>query len=120
LAWRPSTAGSKPRRALPRADLRLPTFKSSRRMLLRARSWGCTFAYFSYNAGKEPTMTRMFCVLVTSLTLLTWTFSQRAVAQSDGDQHLGSVHSKTSCSEVAQPRFDRAMRYQHSYWYLPA
>src|SRR5205814_3044834 len=53
-----------------RADLHLPTFKSDRRKLLRARSWGCTFAYFSNNAGKEPTMTRMFCVLVTSLTLL--------------------------------------------------
>jgi Tfp pilus assembly protein PilF len=36
------------------------------------------------------------------------------------DQQLGSVHFKTSCNEVAQRRFDRAMRYQHSYWYLPA
>ena len=25
---------------------------------------------------------------------------------------------KTSCNEVAQRRFDRGMRYQHSYWYL--
>ena len=65
-------------------------------------------------------MRRTFCVLATSLTLLTWTFSQRAVAQSDVDQQLGSVQFKTSCNEVAQRRFDRAMRYQHSYWYLPA
>ena len=33
---------------------------------------------------------------------------------------LGTVHFETSCNEVAQRRFDRAMRYQHSYWYLPA
>src|SRR5262245_26291800 len=41
-------------------------------------------------------------------------------AQADIDQQLGSVHFKTSCNEVAQRRFDRAMRYQHSYWYLQA
>ena len=41
-------------------------------------------------------------------------------AQGDVDQQLGSVHFKTSCNEVAQRRFDRAMRYQHSYWYLNA
>src|SRR5205814_2970507 len=41
-------------------------------------------------------------------------------AQTDVDQQLGSVHFKTSCNEVAQRRFDRAMRYQHSYWYLNA
>ena len=30
---------------------------------------------------------------------------------------MGIVHLKTSCNEVAQRRFDRAMRYQHSFWY---
>jgi tetratricopeptide (TPR) repeat protein len=65
-------------------------------------------------------MRRTFCVLATNLALLAWTFGQPAVAQGDGDQQLGSVHFKTSCNEVAQRRFDRAMRYQHSYWYLPA
>jgi hypothetical protein len=30
------------------------------------------------------------------------------------------VHFKTSCNDVAQRRFDRAMRYQHSFWYLNA
>ena len=45
---------------------------------------------------------------------------QPLVAQSDVDQQLGNVHFKTSCNEVAQRRFDRAMRYQHSYWYLNA
>jgi hypothetical protein len=37
--------------------------------------------------------------------------------QADVDQQLGNVHFETSCNEVAQRRFDRAMRYQHSYWY---
>ena len=41
-------------------------------------------------------------------------------AQADVDQQLGNVHFKTSCNEVAQRRFDRAMRYQHSFWYLVA
>src|SRR5262245_54805732 len=43
-----------------------------------------------------------------------------AVAQDSADQQLGQVSFQTSCNEVAQRRFDRAMRYQHSYWYLNA
>ena len=39
-----------------------------------------------------------------------------ATAQQD-DRQLGSVNFKTSCNETAQRRFDRAMRYQHSFWY---
>jgi hypothetical protein len=39
------------------------------------------------------------------------------VAQEDADQKLGTVHFATSCNETAQRRFDRAMRYQHSFWY---
>jgi tetratricopeptide (TPR) repeat protein len=46
--------------------------------------------------------------------------SQPASTQSDVDQQLGTVHFKTSCNEVAQRRFDRGMRYQHSYWYINA
>jgi hypothetical protein len=42
------------------------------------------------------------------------------LAQVDADKQLGNVHFKTSCNEVAQRRFDRAMRYQHSFWYLNA
>src|SRR5262249_15138711 len=38
----------------------------------------------------------------------------------DDDQQLGTVHLQTSCNELAQRRIDRAMRYQHSYWYVPA
>jgi hypothetical protein len=44
-------------------------------------------------------------------------FSQPIVGQEETDQRLGTVHFETSCNEVAQRRFDRAMRYQHSFWY---
>jgi len=40
-----------------------------------------------------------------------------AFAQDDTDQRFGTVHFDTSCNDVAQRRFDRAMRYQHSFWY---
>ena len=42
------------------------------------------------------------------------------LAQDDVDRQLGNVHFETSCNEVAQRRFDRGMRYQHSYWYSAA
>lgn len=42
-----------------------------------------------------------------------------ATAQ-DADRQLGTVQFQTSCNEVAQRRFDRAMRYQHSFWYHQA
>jgi len=35
----------------------------------------------------------------------------------ENDQQLGTVHFATTCNEAAQRRFDRAMRYQHSFWY---
>jgi tetratricopeptide (TPR) repeat protein len=41
-------------------------------------------------------------------------------AQSEADQQLGNVHFATTCNETAQRRFDRAMRYQHSFWYRAA
>jgi Tfp pilus assembly protein PilF len=39
------------------------------------------------------------------------------LAQETTDQKLGTVHFATSCNDTAQRRFDRAMRYQHSFWY---
>ena len=42
-----------------------------------------------------------------------------AAAQNASEQ-LGNVHFETTCNEVAQRRFDRAMRYQHSFWYSAA
>src|SRR5712672_4684339 len=44
-------------------------------------------------------------------------FTPPALAQEETDQRLGTVHFATSCNETAQRRFDRGMRYQHSFWY---
>ena len=62
-------------------------------------------------------MARTICMLVAGLVLQTGIFPSSAVAQDSGDKQLGAVHFETSCNEVAQRRFDRAMRYQHSFWY---
>jgi len=43
-----------------------------------------------------------------------------ALTQEETDQRLGTVHFATSCNETAQRRFDRGMRYQHSFWYREA
>src|ERR1700735_3978539 len=40
-----------------------------------------------------------------------------SAAQDETHQKFGKVHFATTCNEVAQRRFDRAMRYQHSFWY---
>ena len=65
-------------------------------------------------------MQKALLAVTVSITVLALSSSQPLVAQSDVDQQLGTVHFQTSCNEVAQRRFDRAMRYQHSYWYVPA
>jgi tetratricopeptide (TPR) repeat protein len=43
-----------------------------------------------------------------------------ARAQDAAEEQFGKVHFSTSCNDQAQRRFDRAMRYQHSFWYRPA
>src|SRR5215203_6093456 len=43
--------------------------------------------------------------------------SHPALSQEETDQRFGTVRFDTSCNEVAQRRFDRGMRYQHSFWY---
>jgi Tfp pilus assembly protein PilF len=48
-------------------------------------------------------------------TSLIW--GRLALGQDTAEQQLGTVHFATSCNEPAQQRFDRAMRYQHSFWY---
>ena len=63
----------------------------------------------------EDIMRKSLLAASVSIAALSW--SQPLVAQSDTDQQLGNVHFATSCNEVAQRRFDRAMRYQHSFWY---
>jgi len=69
---------------------------------------------------QEDNMRKTLLATTVSVAALALSSSRPLVAQSDVDQQLGSVHFQTSCNEVAQRRFDRAMRYQHSYWYVPA
>src|SRR5881394_1854744 len=42
--------------------------------------------------------------------------AQPTLGQTD-DTKLGQVHFETSCKPDAQKHFDRAMLYQHSFWY---
>src|SRR6266545_959677 len=69
---------------------------------------------------QEDNMRKTLLATTVSVAALALSSSRPLVAQSDVDQQLGSVQFQTSCNEVAQRRFDRAMRYQHSYWYVPA
>jgi tetratricopeptide (TPR) repeat protein len=57
----------------------------------------------------------LFTATVAALTSLG--FCAPGLTQEDTDQTLGTVHFATSCNDTAQRRFDRAMRYQHSFWY---
>jgi tetratricopeptide (TPR) repeat protein len=57
----------------------------------------------------------LFAVAVAGATM--GGFADPGIAQDNADQKLGTVHFETSCNETAQRRFDRAMRYQHSFWY---
>ena len=40
-----------------------------------------------------------------------------ALAEGAAEEQFGKVHFSTSCNDQAQRRCDRAMRYQHSFWY---
>jgi Tfp pilus assembly protein PilF len=70
----------------------------------------------AHNKTKEAIMIRSSLSAAFVLTLVTGT-AQPATAQEAAEQRLGTVHFETSCNETAQRRFDRAMRYQHSFWY---
>ena len=54
--------------------------------------------------------------LAAVVALAAATFSQIAASQS-AEERLGKVHFATSCKPQAQELFDRAMLYQHSFWY---
>jgi tetratricopeptide (TPR) repeat protein len=66
----------------------------------------------------EAIMTRFSRIAVLAIAALGYPVA--APAQDATDQQLGTLHFETSCNEVAQRRFDRAMRYQHSFWYNAA
>ena len=65
-------------------------------------------------------MRKSLLAATVSITALTVSSSQPLIAQADLDQQFGTVQFDTSCNEVAQRRFNRAMRYQHSFWYAQA
>lgn len=60
---------------------------------------------------------RQFWFAATLTAIAVFDACPPALAQDEADQKLGKVHFATTCNEVAQRRFDRAMRYQHSFWY---
>src|SRR5437879_3483741 len=61
----------------------------------------------------RATMKKPFAIAATAAGLV---LAQTALAQTD-DTKLGKVHFETSCKPEAQKHFDRAMLYQHSFWY---
>jgi Tfp pilus assembly protein PilF len=67
---------------------------------------------------KEANMIRASITTAIAVATTAWiSFGQPALSQEETDQRLGTVHFDTSCNETAQRRFDRGMRYQHSFWY---
>jgi hypothetical protein len=62
-------------------------------------------------------MIRSAFIFATAWIAASLSLSQPIFAEEETDQRLGTVHFETSCTDVAQRRFDRAMRYQHSFWY---
>ena len=61
---------------------------------------------------QPPTMVAVALAAVGSVVLAMHTMGGKSAAK-----QLGKVHFKTSCKPAAQAQFDRAMLYQHSFWY---
>jgi hypothetical protein len=67
---------------------------------------------------KEGRMNRTSIVAAVAMTAIASISSgPTAFAEDETNQRFGTVHFATSCNETAQRRFDRGMRYQHSFWY---
>src|ERR1044072_1532086 len=68
---------------------------------------------------REPVMSRdLGLFFATAAAVAATALPVPALAQQDDiEKQFGIVHFETSCNETAQRRFDRAMRYQHSFWY---
>src|ERR1700678_2464054 len=69
----------------------------------------------SSSSGRNVMPRFLFAAAIT--TVATFGPCSPVFAQDDADQKFGKVHFATTCNEVAQRRFDRGMRYQHSFWY---
>ena len=55
-------------------------------------------------------------IVIAAATVAAVGFAQPVYSATEQKQ-LGSVHFETSCNPAAQKLFDRAMLYQHSFWY---
>lgn len=55
-------------------------------------------------------------IVIAAATVAAVGFAQPVYSATEQKQ-LGSVHFETSCKPAAQKLFDRAMLYQHSFWY---
>src|ERR1700757_3262555 len=78
---------------------------------------GRTRVQFHALFGARRNIMREFLLVTTIATAAAFGSCSPVFAQDDADQKFGKVHFATTCNEVAQRRFDRAMRYQHSFWY---
>jgi tetratricopeptide (TPR) repeat protein len=68
-------------------------------------------------AREDPMRKSLRAAMIAGAATLGFSASPGIAQQDDTDQKIGTVHFATSCNETAQRRFDRAMRYQHSFWY---
>ena len=66
--------------------------------------------------GRENIMSKISKVMAVAFGAALIAFAHSASAQVY-ESKLGKVHFETSCSPEAQKLFDRAMLYQHSFWY---
>src|SRR5215204_7266318 len=67
--------------------------------------------------GEENMIRSSFAVAIGATLAAGLSAAPPAFGQEETDQRFGTVHFETSCNEAAQRRFDRGMRYQHSFWY---
>jgi hypothetical protein len=65
-------------------------------------------------------MARMLSCTIAMGMAAALTSAPPSFAQDQGDVQFGALHFPTSCTVPAQQYFDRAMRFQHSFWYRPA
>ena len=66
---------------------------------------------------REEIMTKTSFATAVAMMATAAALPAPTLAQDDAEQQFGTVHFATSCNETAQRRFDRGMRYQHSFWY---
>jgi hypothetical protein len=59
-------------------------------------------------------MIRSPSAVAAALIAASVSFSQPVFSEEETDQRFGTIHFDTSCNDIAQRRFDRAMRSRQS------